>query len=231
MTINRQKTETAPPNPLPWDLRSSNFSADPDKFWKFALLRALRQASPEYVIDERCRGIIAAVYDWAWAKAGRGMGDTLLDPAKGLFLFGPIGTGKSTVLKALRIYEGWMNRYAFAFSNNRLGYQFTSAAEISLRYAESGIDGIARYTERELMTDLAIDELGREPADAKHFGTNLNVVQTVLQLRYECRHQFYTHITTNLAPDSIAAKYGVYIADRIKEMFNLIPVEGASRRR
>lgn len=223
--------EIAGANRLPVNLKSSNFSADPDKFWRFAFLRALRQASPEYVIDERCRGIISAVYDWVWAKTGRGMGNTLLDPNKGLFLFGPIGTGKSTILKALRIYEGWMKRYAFAFSNNRLGYHFTSAAEISLRYAESGIDGIAKYTERELMTDLAIDELGREPADAKHYGTNLNVVGTVLQLRYECRHQFYTHVTTNLAPDSISAKYGVYIANRIKEMFNLIPMEGVSRRR
>lgn len=223
--------EIASANRLPVNLKSSNFSADPNKFWRFAFLRALRQASPEYVIDERCRGIISAVYDWVWTKTGRGMGNTLLDPNKGLFLFGPIGTGKSTILKALRIYEGWMNRYAFAFSNNRLGYHFTSAAEISLRYAESGIDGIAKYTVRELMTDLAIDELGREPTDAKHYGTNLNVVQTVLQLRYECRHQFYTHVTTNLTPDSISSKYGVYIADRIKEMFNLIPMEGVSRRR
>lgn len=223
--------EIAAANRLPVNLKSSNFSTDPDKFWRFALLRALRQASPEYVIDDRCRGIISAIYDWVWAKTGRGMGNILLDPNKGLFLFGPIGTGKSTILKALRIYEGWMNRYAFAFSNNRLGYHFTSAAEISLRYAESGIDGIAKYTVRELMTDLAIDELGREPTDAKHYGTNLNVVQTVLQLRYECRHQFYTHVTTNLTPDSISSKYGVYIADRIKEMFNLIPMEGVSRRR
>lgn len=179
------------------NLKSSNFSPDPnpDKLWKHAFLRALRQVSPKYVVDERCRGVISAIYDWIWVKTGRDMGDILLDPSKGLFLFGPIGTGKSTVLKALRIYEGWINRYGFAFSNSRLGYHFTSAAEISLRYAESGIDGIAKYTEREHMTDLAIDELGREPVDAKHYGTNLNVIQTVLQLRYECRHQFFTHIT------------------------------------
>ena len=73
------------------------------------------------------------------------------------------------------------------------------------------------------MHNLAIDEVGREPMDAKHFGTGINAIQTVLQLRYEQRYCFYTHMTTNLDPDKeFSQRYGDYIADRVKEMFNVI---------
>jgi len=81
------------------------------------------------------------------------------------------------------------------------------------------------------MCHLAIDELGREPMDAKHYGTGINVVQIILQLRYEVRREFITLATTNLNPDiEFESKYGDYIADRVKEMFNVIEIKGKSRR-
>ena len=110
-------------------------------------------------------------------------------------------------------------------------FQFTSAAEIALQFAEKGIIGLNLYTDRSCMHNLAIDEVGREPMDAKHFGTGINAIQTVLQLRYEQRYNFYTHMTTNLDPDKeFSQRYGAYIADRVKEMFNVIKIEGESRR-
>jgi hypothetical protein len=81
------------------------------------------------------------------------------------------------------------------------------------------------------MQNLAIDEGGSEPMDSKHFGTSLNVIQTILQLRYEVKNQFITNMTTNLNPDiEFATVYGEYIADRVKEMFNVIELKGESRR-
>lgn len=110
-------------------------------------------------------------------------------------------------------------------------FQFISAAEIALQFASKGISGMNRYTDREYMRNLAIDEVGREPVDSKFFGTGINVIQTVLQLRYEQRYNFFTHITTNLDPDrEFALRYGDFIADRVKEMFNVIKIEGYSRR-
>lgn len=96
---------------------------------------------------------------------------------------------------------------------------------------KQGIDGIIRYVQRECASGLCIDELGREPSDAKHFGTGLNVIQTVLQLRYEFRYEYCTHATTNLELNDIPARYGIYIADRCKEMFNIIHVDGDTRRK
>ena len=68
-----------------------------------------------------------------------------LDTTKGILLCGPIGTGKSTLMKGLQKYESLVNRYGFAYGRKDLGFSFVSAAEISLRYAEQGIDGIMGF--------------------------------------------------------------------------------------
>lgn len=128
-------------------------------------------------------------------------------------------------------YAAKIARYCIGGADAGLTFQFTSAAEIALQFAEKGIIGLNLYTDRSCMHNLAIDEVGREPMDAKHFGTGINAIQTVLQLRYEQRYNFYTHMTTNLDPDKeFSQRYGAYIADRVKEMFNVIKIEGESRR-
>lgn len=190
----------------------------------------MRSVSPEFIVDDRNRKTLDALYRWVWERAGRTMQGSL-NPGKGILLCGPIGTGKSTLMKGIQKYESLVNRYAFAFGRKDLGFAFVSAAEISLRYAEQGIDGIMRYTQRDAAIGLCIDELGREPSDAKHFGTGLNVIQTVLQLRYEFRHEYCTYATTNLELSDIPVRYGTYIADRCKEMFNILHIDGDSRRK
>ena len=148
-----------------------------------------------------------------------------------MLLHGPIGVGKSTLLKGMQNYTAKIARYCIGGADVGLTFQFTSAAEIALQFAEKGIAGLNLYTDRSCMHNLAIDEVGREPMDAKHFGTGINAIQTVLQLRYEQRYNFYTHMTTNLDPDTeLSQRYGAYIADRVKEMFNVVKIEGESRR-
>ena len=210
--------------------QSSYDAREAEAIWKSKLLDCMKQVSPDFTVDDRNRRILDALYRWVWERAGRSMGGTL-DTTKGILLCGPIGTGKSTLMKGLQKYESLVNRYGFAFGRKDLGFSFVSAAEISLCYAEQGIDGIIRYTQRECATGLCIDELGREPVDAKHFGTNLNVIQTVLQLRYEFRYECLTYGTTNMGLEDIPQRYGTYIADRCKEMFNILHLGGETRRK
>lgn len=199
-------------------------------YWKTEFINSMKEIEPNFIIDERNKKLIKALYSWEWARFGLSNSE-ILDPKKGLLLHGPLGVGKSVLLRGLQRYEGKINKVGFAFRNKSLGFALVSAAEISLRYAEGGIDGISKYTDRELMMNLAIDEVGREPLDSKHYGTGLNVIQTILQLRYEERYKFTTHLTTNLNPDSdFGFIYGDYVADRIKEMFNVIEIKGESRR-
>ena len=138
-------------------------------------------------------------------------------------------------MKGLKRYAAFVAGHVSGpFDAKKLPFTFISATEISLDYSLRGDEAIRRYTCRERCSSLCIDELGREPADAKHYGTGLNAIQAVLQLRYETRREAYTHATTNLDPDTdLSDRYGDYIADRAKEMFNVIHVitpDGLSRR-
>lgn len=196
-----------------------------ESFWKKTFVSCMKEAAPNFTIDESNRKIIAALYDYAISKDG------LLDPRKGLLLYGPIGVGKSTLLKGIQLFKAKINLYSFGANNPDIGFRIVAAAELSLLYAKDGLAGIERFVDRERIDNLAIDEVGREPIDSKHFGTGLNVVQTILQLRYEQRHKGITHITTNLDPNTdFVSRYDYYIADRVKEMFNVIEIKGDSRR-
>lgn len=196
------------------------------RYWKGQMLASFREVEPLFLVDERNTRLLQALYRWVWCSTS-----SVLDPTKGLLLWGPVGVGKSVILKGLQIYESKINKACFGYTHPLLGFGFVSAAELSLLYTEKGIEGLAKYTNRFTMTNLAIDEVGREPVEAKYFGTELNVIQMVLQLRYESRRQVLTHLTTNLNPDrDFAAIYGSYIVDRLKELFNVIEIRGESRR-
>ncbi|WP_139262196.1 P-loop NTPase family protein [Bacteroides faecichinchillae] len=194
-------------------------------FWKKEFINSMKEVEPRFTIDERNKVLLSELYNYVWERS------KLLDSSKGLLLWGPLGVGKSVLIKGLQRYLGKINRFRYGCNNDKIGFKFTSAVEISLLYAEKGMNGISQFTDRECMCNLAIDELGREPSDSKHYGTGINVVQTILQLRYEVRRDFVTHVTTNIEPNvAFGNKYGDYIADRVKEMFNVVEIKGDSRR-
>lgn len=194
-------------------------------YWKREFVSSMKFVSPCFAVDDDNRALLDALYRWVWGMSG------VFDVSKGLLLYGAVGVGKSTLLKGMQHYAAKIARYCIGGADAGVTFQFISAAEIALQFAEKGISGMNRYTDREYMRNLAIDEVGREPIDSKYFGTGINVIQTVLQLRYEQRYNFYTHLTTNLDPDrEFALRYGDFIADRVKEMFNVIKIEGNSRR-
>lgn len=202
-----------------WDENSTEY------FWKKEFISSMKEIEPRFVIDDSNKRILSELYAYIWHRSN------VLDPSKGLLLWGPLGVGKSVLIKGIQRYLSKINRYRYGCNNNSLGFKFTSAVEIALLYAEKGMNGLAQFTDREYMCNLAIDELGREPTDSKHYGTGINVVQTILQLRYEVRREFITHVTTNLNPNTdFIDKYGEYIADRVKEMFNVVEIKGSSRR-
>lgn len=205
--------------PISWDKQQV------EAFWKNELINCMKEVSPAFVVDSRNQNMLNAIYNYCWGRDGK------LDPTKGLLFYGPIGTGKSTLLKGLQRYFGKINHYAYSFNRDDLGFRFTSAVEISLTYGKKGLDGLSDLIDASSMTNLAIDEIGKETTESKHFGNNLNVIQTILQLRYEQRYRCITHATTNLDPNTeFTPLYGDYIADRCKEMFNVINMDGESRR-
>lgn len=191
-------------------------------------IAAFRKVEPRFDLKKADRNILNSVFAWVW-KADY-CNKLKLDYSKGLYLYGNLGLGKSLILQALRQYRnGVVVRHESMKDDYRLkGIWLKSASELANIYSTDGQPAIIQYASDEI--NLIIDELGREPEPAKYFGTEMNVLQFLLQLRYDYRRSCVTHITTNLELEAVADKYGAFIADRFLEMFNFIEFKGKSLR-
>lgn len=72
---------------------------------------------------------------------------------------------------------------------------------------------------------------GAESIQSGYYGNQLNVMQYILQARYDKRHTSFTHVTTNINMNQIAEIYGARIYDRALEMFNFVELSGYSQRK
>ena len=189
---------------------------------------AFLKVEPRFDPAKADRDILNSIYAWVWRIDALNV--LKLDYDKGLFLYGELGLGKSMTLKALQQYRnGVISRHDSKRDDYRLkGTWLKSASELANIYAADGQPALIQYADEGI--NLIIDEFGREPNPAKYFGTEMNVLQYILQLRYDHRRESVTHITTNLQLDEIARYYGAYVADRCLEMFNFIEFSGTSYR-
>ena len=148
----------------------------------------------------------------------------VLDSSKGIWFWGSIGTGKSTLMKILAETQRTYGK----------GFKCVNCSELATRFAASGLDALNESTYNEFLSsnpvERGFDEVGREPIPAKHFGNDLNVMQYIFGLRYELRNTVRTHVTTNVQKEAIPKVYGDYIFDRLNEMFNFVEIKGESRR-
>lgn len=189
---------------------------------------ALLDVEPDFDIKKADPKILNSIIAWVWRKSE--INSLALDYNKGLFFYGSLGRGKTMTLLALRKYLIDVKRRFLNIQNldYRLGTYWKSASELANIYAADGQPALELYYAPDCC--LFIDEIGREPNPANNFGTKLDVIQFLMQMRYNYRRTSVTHITTNLALDQIADKYGVYIADRCLELFNFVEFRGESIR-
>ena len=173
--------------------------------------------------------ILYSILGWVWRIDCWNV--LKLDYSKGLFLYGDIGRGKSMTLMLLRDYlkDVGTRHKEYCKSEYRFGTEWMSASMIANRYAADGLPGLDKLLKHDCC--LFVDELGREPNPASNYGTKMNVLQFLMQIRYDNRYSCVTHATTNLPLCEIETVYGKYIADRYLEMFNFIEFKGKSLRR
>ncbi len=132
-----------------------------------------------------------------------------IDINKGILLSGPVGCGKTSLMKLLRHvvphhkpYEVIPTRnIAFAFNN--IGYTI-----------------IENYGDKKF---YCFDDLGVEPT-GRHFGKDCNVLGEILLSRYDLflNHKTLTHATTNLNAKELEERYGNRVRSRMRQLFNLI---------
>ena len=78
---------------------------------------------------------------------------------------------------------------------------------------------------------LYLDDVGSEEPNVKHFGTNINWFKDFLETYY-LRSQHYNKliISTNNNHAELEQKYGFRVRSRIRDMFNVISVDGKDMR-
>jgi DNA replication protein DnaC len=150
--------------------------------------------------------------------------------AKGNLYYGPIGCGKTTLLKVLQ-------------KNSFNPYRVVSCRDIAQEYAVDGPVAISKYSSTQYVqasewfnhpeVGLGIDDLGTEDIK-KNYGNELNVMSEIILNRYDhIIAKNKTHVTTNLNADQIKSFYGAREVSRMRQMFNFIefPPNAPDRRK
>lgn len=136
-----------------------------------------------------------------------------------LFLQGVPGSGKTSI----------MNAIGLVYSNEHKPYSTCTAKGIYDHHdlflkGENNL--YVYYKEKDT---LLIDDLGVEPIDFKHYGTDFYPIQELIDFRY--KNQLTTIMTTNLNDRQIYRRYGERCDDRFDEMCTFILFPGPSFRK
>lgn len=132
-----------------------------------------------------------------------------LDLNKGLLISGPVGCGKTSIMKLLKYLVPHQKAYEvipcrnIVFSFNHIGFKAIED------YGDSGY--------------FCFDDLGVEPL-GRFFGQDCNVLGEILLSRHDLMlsKKIKTHVTTNLKATELEERYGQRVRSRMKNLFNLV---------
>lgn len=170
----------------------------------------------EFVMDKNNELIIEQLYCYATNNTAFS-GD--LD--KGIMLQGKYGCGKSVILET----------YCMLHNHIVMNYSLRLPLLMFIQSIELQEQIIQQSAKSFIQRPLIIDEFGRESKTVQDFGNILRPISELLSIRADMGT--LTHGTTNFTLDTLSSAefYGGMIGDRLKMMFNFIPVPGESRRK
>jgi len=144
---------------------------------------------------------------------------------KGLLVFGSYGTGKTS---SFQIIQNMAKHYQV----RELWFPAISTQEVVAKFnLEKNKDDVVQYYSRGV---FLFDDLGAEMEGNNIFQYGKEeVFARILLNRYRNFESLGTkrHITTNLSLGQIEERYGKQLADRFIKMFNLLKLDGPSRRK
>ena len=132
-----------------------------------------------------------------------------IDPEKGILLTGPVGCGKTSLMRLLHHLVPHQRPYIVIPARN-----------IVFDFNHLGFKTIEDYGDGQ---SFCFDDLGVE-ATGRHYGKDCNVMGEVLLSRYELflKTNIKTHATTNLSAKELEDMYGNRVRSRMRQLFNLI---------
>ncbi|NEW80121.1 MAG: ATPase [Gelidibacter sp.] len=132
-----------------------------------------------------------------------------LDINKGLLISGPVGCGKTSLMKLMPY-----------LASHKIKYETIPTRNIVNNFNAAGFEVLKKYKDTK---DYCFDDLGLEPTGC-HNTRDCNVMGEILLSRYDLfkAKKVKTHITTNLNTEELEARYGSQFISRLGEMFNLV---------
>lgn len=143
------------------------------------------------------------------------------DLDKGIMLQGKYGCGKTVLMGTyLQIHNYIVKRLTLHIPN----ITFIKSSQLQEQLIKQSSSNFE-------FRPLIIDEFGREAKTVQDFGNILHPVSELLSIRSD--NNSITHGTTNFTCETLSSNeyYGGMIGDRLKMMFNFIPMRGESRRK
>lgn len=141
-----------------------------------------------------------------------------IDPNKGLLISGPVGCGKTSLVRLMRHlvpYQRW--------------YEVISCRNVVFGFQHIGYKTIEDYGSS---GSFCFDDLGVEPI-GRFYGNNCNVLGEIILSRYDLflqsKGRLKTHATTNLNAEELEELYGERVRSRMRQLFNLITFEKDSK--
>lgn len=155
---------------------------------------------------------------WYFSKDSRFV-DSGYSLSKGLLLVGPVGCGKTTMMKAFskNIYQSFTiiscRKIADEYKNSKPIYRYSDVSKNNFPHLYYGHSELG----------WCFDDLGTEEKK-KNFGDELNVMEDIILNWYDKLTIGFNkiHITTNLYMDQIEEKYTARVRSRMRQMFNVI---------
>lgn len=139
-----------------------------------------------------------------------------IDLQKGILLTGPVGCGKTSLMKLLlHIIPHKKTHKIIPCRNTVFGFNHI------------GFKTIEDYGNENY---YCFDDLGIEPT-GRHFGKDCNVMGEILLSRYDLflKSKIKTHATTNLNAKELEERYGNRVRSRMRQLFNLIAFDKESK--
>jgi energy-coupling factor transporter ATP-binding protein EcfA2 len=138
-----------------------------------------------------------------------------IDPNKGILLTGPVGCGKTSLMKLLRHIVPHQKPYKIVPSRN-----------LVFGFNHIGYKTIEDYGNTQF---FCFDDLGVEPI-GRYYGKDCNVMGEILLSRHDLflKGKIKTHATTNLNAQELEALYGIRVRSRMRELFNLVAFDKES---
>lgn len=139
-----------------------------------------------------------------------------IDVDKGLLLSGPVGCGKTSLMKLLK-----------HIVPHQRPYEVIPCRNIVFGFNHLGFKIIEDYGNSQF---FCFDDLGVEPT-GRHFGQDCNVMGEILLSRHDLfiNGKRKTHATTNLNAQELEERYGTRVRSRMRELFNLVAFDKGCR--